>query len=143
MSTSAIFLEVPGAPPAKDGAKSIRAASHRDTSRVAALRAAMRSAMTGRQPFARQPLRLTVHFRRGPCRADGLNLINGIADIIQRRAHHPSHIYDVWLLDDDIWIRAFCYSEEPVSAAEEGYTVLLEPIPGAPASDPRRSAPVP
>jgi hypothetical protein len=109
MSTS-IIVRVYDAPPAKDGGFSILNPRHYSYPRVQALRAAMRVTIAGRSPFVGVPLRLTMRYHRATSRSDALNIINGVADVIQRRCA-AEYRSDVWLIDDDANIRAFEYAE--------------------------------
>ena len=120
----AIHIRVEAAAPAKDGGRSIRHSQHVHFGRVEALREAMTLAMNGRQPFERMPLKMEVHVRRFACRADALNLLNGIADIIQRRCHLPEHKYPVWVLEDDSDIREVVYRE----SLPDAYDLVISPL---------------
>lgn len=108
-----IVIRVDAAPPAKDGAKSIRDPGHPHHPLVQHLRNAMREALRGREPLHGVPVRMDMHYWRKHGKGDALNLINGVADIIQRRSHLAAHAHEVWVLDDDKWIKYFHYSEEP------------------------------
>jgi len=107
-----ISLVVQAAPPAKDGGFSIRNPNHSHYRLVTALRDEMRKALRDGEPFTGVPVRLEMHYERASGRADALNVINGVADVIQLRCHSEMHRCDVWLVDDDAWIREFHYSEE-------------------------------
>jgi hypothetical protein len=121
-----ICIRVDGPAPAKDGARSIRGADHPHAGRVQALRKGMAEAMVGRLPLEGGPVRLEMHVFRHACRSDALNLINGVADIIQRRCHRPEHAHDVWVLDDDVQIREFAYRETP--AEFDAYELVFTPV---------------
>ena len=123
-----IRVRVEAAPPAKDPGFSIRNPQHPNALLVEALREAMRRAMAGREPLEGVPARLEMRLFRAACRADALNLINGIADVIQRRCHSLEHACDVWLIDDDANIREFHYTEEP--AGRDAYEITLRRIEG-------------
>ena len=119
------ILSVAAAPPVKDGARSIFNPQHPDHGKVLALQAAMSTALAYREPFEGVPLRLDVRVSRAACKADGLNLINGIADVIQRRTHY-GYTKDVWLIDDDAYIQEFHYSER--LADSDGYELIVSEL---------------
>ena len=125
-SPQPIAIAVPCAPPAKDGAISIRNPEHPDHAKVQAIRDAMGHVMAQQHPFGRIPLKMTMHCCRGTCRADALNMINGVADIIQKRCNTPSYRWDVWATEDDEDIREFHNTEEP--AETDSYTVTIGPL---------------
>ena len=104
---------------------SILGPTHAQFPRVEALRSAMRDALVSAEPFAGVPLRLEMSMYRALCRADGLNLINGVADVIQRRCA-AAYRSDVWLIDDDVNIRAFAYSEE--AADHDWYDLMISTL---------------
>ena len=108
-----IRLRVDAPPPAKDGAKSIRSPEHLRYRITVALREKMAEVMEGHQPFTGVRLRMDVHYRRAASQADALNIINGIADVIQAHSHREDHRFDVSVLDDDTNIREFHYTEAP------------------------------
>lgn len=115
------MIEVHAAPPAKDGAKSIRAETHTHHVRVRALREAM-ARLEPDERFEGVPLRLEMTVSRLADRSDALNAINGVADIIQRRGNPEQP----WLIDDDANIREFTYREVRGNAAF--YTVRVTAI---------------
>lgn len=126
-----IAFSVSGPPPAKDGGKSIFSPDHGHYPLVVALRTAAQAAMAARTPFVGLPLRLEVRYRRAVGRADGLNIVNGIADVLQRRPAAPTYANEHWAFDDDANIREVRYDEEP--ADEDAYEVII-----AVASEPAR-----
>lgn len=121
-----IVIHVDGAPPAKDGGLAIRNPSHSHHGHVKLLRASMATAMAGKQPFAGVPLRMDIHHWRKTSRADALNIINGIADILQQRCNTSAYQHSIWVFDDDWYIKEFHYSEEVGEV--DRYEVSIEPI---------------
>lgn len=121
-----IVLRVPAAPPAKDGGTSIRSPGHDHRHLVAALRGAMAEAMRDEEPFEGERLGMELRLQRGQCKADALNLINGVADVIQRHCTWAEYRYDVWVFDNDANVREFHFSEEP--AVQDAYEVRVYPI---------------
>lgn len=122
----AIIIRVEAAPPAKDGAKSILDPSHRHFPRVLALREAMARAMMGRAPFAKTRLRLEVEYHRANSHSDGLNIINGIADVIQR-CRRAEMRHEVWVMDDDKYVVAFNYTE--LASTYDHYELVITRAP--------------
>lgn len=122
---SEIVIKVEAAPPVKDGSESILGPGHRERARVSALRAALAAAMVDRVPFEGVRLMMEMRVTRARCRADGLNMINGVADVIQKRA---TKVYApmVWAIDDDKNIKEFHYFEEP--GESDRYQITLRPI---------------
>ncbi len=118
-----ITFHVAGPPPAKDGGKSIFSPGHPHYPRVVALRRAVGEAMAGRLPFEGVPIRLEVVHHRARGRADGLNVVNGIADVLQRRAVAKAYGHDVCAFDDDANVREISYREVP--AADDAYDVVV------------------
>lgn len=121
-----IIIRVGAAPPAKDGGKSIRSRDHRDYALVVALREAMAKTMATQDAFEGVPVAMELRVVRARCRADGLNLINGVSDVIQRRCNTPDYAHDVWVLDDDANVREFHYYEEP--GDRDSYQVTVRQI---------------
>lgn len=117
---------VDSAPPAKDGGTSIRNPQHPHFDRVCALREKMAEVMKGRSPFVGVALRLDLRVYRATCRADALNLINGLTDVLQKRCGWAEYQHDVWVFDDDANIREFHYTE--VASDRDCYQVTLRPI---------------
>lgn len=101
-------LVVHAAPPAKDGGTSIKSDAHPHFRFVEALRAAMQ-AVPEAERFQGADLVLSMRYERATSRADALNLINGVADVIQRRGNAGQ----AWVIDDDARIREFHYVESP------------------------------
>lgn len=128
--SAAVVIRVDGPAPAKDGGRSIRNPAHPHSVRVQALRQAMAVAMQGRTAFEGTPVRLKMRLYRRDCGCDALNLINGVADIIQRRHHRAEHGHDVWVLEDDAQIREFSYQETP--AERDSYELVITSLAGAP-----------
>ena len=124
--SSEIRVQVGDAPPAKDGGTSIRNPSHSHFPLVLALLDAMKAAMSGRKPLEGIPVKLSMHYWRGAGRADALNAINGVADIIQKRCHPPYEPFDVWVIDDDSNIREFHYTEE--GSGSDRYELAVAPL---------------
>lgn len=122
--TKPIQLEVRYPPPAKDGGFSIRNPAHPRAALVEKLREQMRRALTQHEPIEGIPVRMTMHYCRLTSRADALNIINGVADVIQKRS--DAHPHPAWLIDDDKNIREFKYTEEP--ADHDLYTLVLETL---------------
>jgi len=114
------------APPAKDPGLSILNPEHPQYCRVQALRRAMEHAMVGAEPFGGANVRMDVRYRRGHSTSDGLNIINGIADVIQCRCYWR-YRYHVWVIDDDESIREFHYTEEPSQVDQ--YEVVISALP--------------
>lgn len=129
-----IEIRVSAAPPAKDGGSSIRAPEHVHHHLVLALREAMDEVMRDRDPFEGEALCMDLRLRRARCKADGLNLINGIADVLQYRCPRPEYRHDVWVYDDDANIREFHFHEE--RGDQDSYEVRIYPV----AQEPRRQA---
>jgi hypothetical protein len=121
-----IVIRVEGPAPAKDGGRSIRGLEHPHAERVQTLRQAMAAVMAEREPFDLGPVRMDMRLYRQVCASDALNLINGVADIIQRRHHLPEHAHDVWVLADDAQIREFSYQESP--AEQDSYVIVVTPL---------------
>ena len=117
-----VKIEVNEKPPAKDGGMAIANPQHPHFPRVVALRAAVNQQVTARQRFEDGvPLRLQMTYHRpNDENSDGLNLINGVADIIQRRGH----LNQPWAIDDDKNIKAFTYCE--YAAETPSYTIAIE-----------------
>ncbi len=111
---------VESAPPAKDGAKSIRSPAHSHFRLTEALRDAIRGQVAEADRLVGVHASLSMHYERAVSRADALNLINGVADIIQRRGNDGAP----WMIDDDANIRAFRYSES--RGATDRYVIDLE-----------------
>lgn len=122
----AISIRVAAPPPAKDGAKSIFSLDHPHYPRVVALRAAIQETMVNRTPFEGVPLRLAIAYERATCRADALNIVNGIADVLQRRPTMRAYANETWAFDDDVNIREIAYRE--TSAAAEAYQIVITRI---------------
>ena len=81
--------------------------------------------MKNRQPFSSIPLKLTMHYKRKKGRADALNIINGVADILQKRSY-AKYKCDVWVFDDDAQIKCFKYTEE--RGTKDEYRITMEAI---------------
>lgn len=124
-SPEEVAIRVEQAPPAKNAALSIFSMKHPDYARVMALQEATRVAMNGRAPFIGLPLRLELRVGRAACRADGLNLINGVADVLQRRPN-LAYLKPSWVFDDDANIKEFRYSETP--SDKDWYEVRVAPL---------------
>ena len=122
-----IVIIVEAAPPAKDGSESILSPGHRDHQRVTALKEAVAVVMADRKPFEGVGLMMELRVTRARCRADGLNMINGVADVIQKRAT-KEYAPLAWAIDDDRNIKEFHYFEEP--GATDRYRVTIRPIEG-------------
>ena len=120
-----IRIEVNYPPPPKDGGLSIRNPGHSHAPLVDKLRERMHEAMKAHKPLTGVPVRLTMHYRRATSQADALNLINGVADIIQQRAAKGCE-YPVWLIDDDKNVREFHYTE--ARADHDSYVLILETL---------------
>lgn len=114
-------IEVNGPPPVKDGGMSSRGESHLHFPHVQQLREAMRRQVTDDEHITRIPVILRVHFDRATSRADALNLVNGIADVIQARGN-PG---EPWMIDDDANITEFHYTETRTES--DRYTVEVTP----------------
>lgn len=114
-------IEVDGPPPVKDGGMSSRGETHRHYPYVKSLRDAMTQQVSEQSRLTGIPVVLTVHFDRARSKADALNLINGIADVIQARGNpgHPS------MIDDDANITEFHYTEARTDT--DRYSVEVTP----------------
>ena len=86
----------------------------------------MRQVMADRERFEGVGVALEMHHWRAAGGADGLNLINGVEDVIQKRAHRDDQVYDVWVIDDDANVREFHCAEEP--AEQDRYTVTVRKV---------------
>nr|ALS90763.1 MetaGeneMark_Unknown Function [uncultured bacterium] len=120
-----IVLRVEAAPPAKDSDTSIRNPKHARFVLVEALRRVMKEVMASHTPFEGVALCMEMRYHRATGRADALNLINGVSDIIQRQCG-KLHLHDVWVIDNDVNIREFHYKEE--RADYDHYEVVIRPM---------------
>ncbi|MDB5096374.1 MAG: hypothetical protein JWM80_795 [Cyanobacteria bacterium RYN_339] len=91
-----------------------------------ARRAAIRVAMADREPLGGGPIRMEVAYQRANRQGDALNMMNGIADVLQQRTTFASCAGDVWAIDDDHNIREFSYQEIP--ALRDSYQVRLSRV---------------
>lgn len=121
-----IAIRVNAAPPAKDGAISVLNPNHSTHDRVQALRGAMKAQIGAHKRFENVNLKMVMHYERATSQADALNIMNGVADVVQRRCHFKAYRFEVWLIDDDRNIREIHYSEEP--ADKDSYEATIEPI---------------
>jgi len=124
---SSVHIEVTGIPPAKDSAKSIRSQDHPHFSRVKSLVEAMEEAMIECLPFEETNVRMVMRYQRARGRADALNIVNGVADIIQRRCHRRQQRFDTWVIEDDAQIREVHYTERQGPA--DRYEVTISALP--------------
>ncbi len=115
-------IEVEGTPPIKNAAKSLRAADHPHAERVAKLRKAMVAQVQPAERFEGKRLAMVVRYEHPPSRADGLNIANGIADVLQHRGNPDAP----WVLDDDHNIVEFHYTEAITD--HERYWVEIRPL---------------
>ena len=115
-----ICLVVAGLPPAKDGGNSIFNRNHGHHGRVIDLLRKVKEALCNAQwnPIERRHIGLELVVKTpDDFREDGLNLLGGVADVLQknRRGADLSHVEDlaqVSLYHDDKQIRQARYSVE-------------------------------
>ena len=136
--TQRISFTVKGRPPSKAGSPSDLGPRSRHPERVVDLLEAARDEMrrTGCHGFGNAPVRLEVELRTGPGEPpwDSTNLLGGIADVLDSKAHkrlahpglldHLGDLADVALYDDDRQIKEILYREVDHQNAEYIITVI-------------------
>ena len=129
-----IRLTVAGLPPPKDGGNSIFSERHRNHSLVVELLRAAGRALSGAEWNPEEEghigLELVMVETSDGFRADGLNLLGGVADVLQanRRGANLSHLGDlaeVSLDHDDVQVREARYSVEAGDAPHYRVRVWL------------------
>ena len=129
-----ILLTVAGLPPPKDGGNSIFSERHRNHGRVVDLLRTAGHALIGTEWNPRVEghigLELVVVETQVGFRPDGLNLLGGVADVLQanRRGVGLSHLGDlaeVSLFYDDVQVREGRYSVEAGDAPHYRVRVWL------------------
>ncbi len=129
-----ILLTVACLPPPKDGSNSIFSERHRNHGRVVDLLRTAGRALIGTEWNPREEghigLELVVVETQVGFRADGLNLLGGVADVLQanRRGADLSHLGDlaeVSLFYDDVQVREARYSVEAGDAPHYRVRVWL------------------
>ena len=88
---------------------------------------AMKEAMLEYLPFEETDVRMVMHYQRARGRADALNIVNGVADVIQRRSHSRQQRFDTWVIEDDVQIREVHYTERQGPA--DRYEVTISALP--------------
>lgn len=135
---SRITFKVEGRPPSKAGSPSDLGPRSRHPERVVGLLEAARDEMarTGCRGFGDAPVRLEVEVRTGPGEPpwDSTNLLGGIADVLDSKAHkrlaqpqlldHLGDLADVALYDDDRQIKEILYREVDHPIEEYVITVI-------------------
>jgi hypothetical protein len=127
-------------PPAKNTATSMLSASHPDATRVRALLAAAQAAMATHPDFApisdgRVGLEVVLTPPTDREAWDATNYLDGIADVLEHKAHrgaalgHLGNLVDVWLYRNDRQIEQVSYREEVHDPAVDGYRVTVRRLP--------------
>jgi hypothetical protein len=87
----------------------------------------MKEAMLECLPFEETDVRMVMQYQRARGRADALNMVNGAADIIQRRCHGRQQRFDTWVIEDDAQIREVHYTEQQGPA--DRYEATISALP--------------
>ena len=112
-------VTVDGAPPSKDQGMSSRGPTHLHFPRVELLRKAMLDQVDPSERLVKTAAVMHVHYERFSARSDALNLMNGIADVVQSRGN----LDQPWIIDDDFFVTEFHYKE--TAADHDRYTVEI------------------
>jgi hypothetical protein len=131
-----VSVEVPGLPPAKDGATSVFAASHTHGPRVRELLQTAQQALGERPDFVpvqEGPVAMEVvlHAPPGTVPGDATNYLGGIADVLEQKSHrvaidHLGELAQVWLYRNDSQIKQVSYKE--LAAGQAGYRVTVRSL---------------
>lgn len=137
---ASISFSVKGRPPSKAGSGSPLGANSKHRNRVVRLlkAAGQEMARTGFEGFGSAPVKLEVEVRTGPGQPpwDATNLLGGIADVLDSKAHkqiaqpgmldHLGELVHIALYDDDRQIQEVSY--RVVEHPDEEYVITLTAV---------------